>query len=78
MKYQIILRHLINGKANGLKVAIKPPLLSSILLHQPHQKGAPILPIHRIIIHILQTHHKLRVGRECGWNTEKSVILYLK
>lgn len=58
----MFLRHLINGKANGLKVAVKALLPSSILLHQPHQKGAPILPIQRIIVHILQTHHKLRVG----------------
>lgn len=58
----MFLRHLINGKANGLKVAVKSLLPSSILLHQSHQKGAPILPIQRIIVHILQTHHKLRVG----------------
>lgn len=55
----MIWRHLINGKANGLKVAAKP---SSILLHQSHQKGATVFTIQGIIIHILQTHHKLRVG----------------
>lgn len=69
MKYEIILSHLINGEANGLKVAVKPLLLSSIPLHQPHQKGASILAIQRIVIHIVQTHHKLRVGRERGWST---------
>lgn len=76
VKNHIIRTHLINGKANGLKVAVKPLLLSSILLHEPHQKGAPILPIQGIIIHILQTQHKLRVGRECGWSTEKYNPLY--
>lgn len=60
--YKIVWTHLINGKTNSLKVTGKPLLLSSTLLHQPHQKGAPIFPIHRVIIHIFQTHHKLRVG----------------
>lgn len=67
----MILGHLINGITNGLKVALKPLLPASTLLHQPHQKGAPILLIQGVIIHILQTHHKLRVGRERGWNTQK-------
>lgn len=65
------LQDLINSKANSLKVAVKLPLPSSILLHQPHQKGAPIRPIHRVIIHIFQTHHELRVGREGRWSTRK-------
>lgn len=67
---KMITGYLINGKANGLKVSIKSFLSSSILLHQSHQKGAPILPIQRIVIHILQTHHKLRVRCKCSWNTE--------
>lgn len=65
-KCHIIWRHLINSKANSLKVAVKPFLSSSILLHQPQKKGASVLPIQRIIIDVFQTHHELRVGRECG------------
>lgn len=61
-----IWRHLINSKANCLKVAVKPFLLTSILLHQPQKKGASVLPIQRIIIDVLQTHHELRVGCERG------------
>lgn len=71
----MFLRHLINGKANGLKTVVQSLQPSSVPLHQPHQKGAPILPIQRIIVHILQTHHKLRVGRECGWNTGRCNLL---
>lgn len=73
MKYRDIQTYLINGKANGLKVSVEPPLLSPILLHQPYQKGASRLSIHRMIIYILQAQHKLGVGRECGWNTHRSL-----
>ena len=75
-KHQVILRHLINGKANELKVAAEPLMLSPFLLHEPNQNGTSILPIQGIIIHILQAHHKLRVGRECGWNRQKCNSLY--
>lgn len=71
----IFWKHLINGKANGLKFAVKPPLSSSIFLHQPHQKGTPVLPVHWVIVHILQTYHELRVGWECGWKAERCTRL---
>lgn len=63
--------HLINGKANSLKLAVKPPLRSCILLHQPHQEGASILSIQGVVIHVLQTDHELGVGGERGWNADK-------
>lgn len=47
------LRYLINGKTDCLEVGVNLHQPSSILLHQPHQKGASVLPIQRIIIHIL-------------------------
>lgn len=62
----VVWRHLVNSKANRLKVAVKPFVSSSILLHQPQKKSASVLPIQRIIIHVFQKHHELRVGCECG------------
>lgn len=65
-KCHVIWRHLIDSEANSLEVAVKPLLLSSILLHQPQKKGAPVLPVQRVVIHVLQMHQELGVGRECG------------
>lgn len=64
---------LIDGKANGVVVAAEPPVSSPILLHQAHQEGAPVLPIQRVVIHILQTHLELGVGAERGWTTNRII-----
>lgn len=66
------LRYLINGKTDCLEVGVNLHQPSSILLHQPHQKGASVLPIQRIIIHILQTQQELRIGWECGWTASQN------
>lgn len=77
MKCHVVWRHLVNSKANSLKVAVKPFVSSSILLHQPQQKSASILLIQRIIIHVLQMHHELRVRCECGWKAERTSLILL-
>lgn len=66
MKCHVIWRHLVNSKADRVQAAVQPFVSPRILLHQPQQKSASVLPVHRVVVHVLQQHHELRVGRESG------------